>query len=131
MCLSAIHRCLMQETGQLLQAGLQPNHLQQQPPHNTPSHPPPPPTTRSQEGVSQSLPPTSFECLMEKVLRLESEMEGRENGMRVPYVGPRTFLQFLECFCTIFKRKHLDAATEKLHLRCVDSNYHVRDWRLL
>lgn len=119
MCLSAIHHCLMQETGQLLQAGLQPNHLQQATPHSTLPHPPPPPTIPSQEGVSQSLPPMSFECLMEKVLRLDSEMEGRENGVKLPYVGPRTFLQFLECFCTIFKRKHLEAATEKLHLRCV------------
>ena len=42
-CLSAIHRYLMQETGQLLQAGLQPNHLHLQP-YGTPSHPQPPPT---------------------------------------------------------------------------------------
>ena len=115
-CLSAIHRYLMRETGQLLQAGLQPNHLQ---PHGTPSHPHPPPTPTPQTETVSQPPLTSFECLMEKVLRLESEMGRDSAGAKLPYVGPRTFQQFLECFCVVFRRKHSEAEMEKNNLRCV------------
>ena len=56
---------------------------------------------------------------MEKVLRLESEMGRDSAGLELPYVGPRTFQQFLECFCVIFRRKHSEAEMEKNNLRCV------------
>ena len=54
---------------------------------------------------------------MEKVLSLDSEMGGDLVGTKLPYVGPRTFQQFLECFCVIFKRKSSEAAVEKDNLR--------------
>ena len=54
---------------------------------------------------------------MEKVLSLDSEMRGDSVGTKLPYVGPRTFQQFLECFCVIFKRKSSEAAVEKNNLR--------------
>ena len=56
---------------------------------------------------------------MEKVLRLESEMGRDSAGTKLPYVGPRTFQQFLECFCVVFRRKHSEAEMEKNNLRCV------------
>ena len=54
---------------------------------------------------------------MEKVLRLESEMGRDSAGAKLPYVGPRTFQQFLECFCVVFRRKHSEAEMEKNNLR--------------
>ena len=54
---------------------------------------------------------------MEKVLRLESEMEQDSAGVKLPYVGPRTFQQLLECFCVIFRRKYSEAEMEKNNLR--------------
>ena len=56
---------------------------------------------------------------MEKVLRLESEMGRDSAGAKLPYVGPRTFQQFLECFCVVFRRKHSEEEMEKNNLRCV------------
>ena len=114
-CLGNIHHFMLRETGQLLHSGEQPGYF----------------TTQSPlpQGGQQSCPPSSYECLMEKVVSLSHQLqsgggsvsdngggEGGEGGMRLPYVGPRTFVQFIECFCEIYRVKNSEAVTEKQHL---------------
>ena len=105
-CLLDIHHFMMCETGQLVQAGLQPGHFTL--------------PLIEEEPVPPSSAPSSFRCLMEKVLMLEKEMSGdgmASAGLALPYVGSRTLLQFLECFCEIFRRKNSEAVAEKMNLR--------------
>lgn len=66
---------------------------------------------------------------MEKVVSLSQQMEtrgesdvsgsGGQGGLGLPYVGPRTYVQFMECFCEIYRVKSSEAATERQNLRFV------------
>lgn len=103
---------MMCETSQLVQAGLQPGHFML-------------PLTEEELASPPHSAPSSFQCLMEKVLKLEREMSGNGEGIEglaLPYVGPRTHLQFLECFCEIFRKKNSEAIDEKKNLRYNMSN---------
>ena len=54
---------------------------------------------------------------MEKVLQLEWEIGAERWDHALPYVGPTTYLRFLESFCEIFRRKNSEAVAERASLR--------------
>ena len=136
--LQSIHLFMLREAGWLTHAGLQPNHFPQysqrkQYQKATPTlastfDGPHPPSITLTSPSSQGVPsekdntPSAFECLMEKVSNLSCELdrgEGEDRGGRslnLPYVGPRTFQQFLECFCEIFRQKRTETAAEQKNL---------------
>lgn len=93
-CLSSIHSCVLQETGQLVQAGMQPDYLDQ---------------------TRQRASSFTYEILMEKVLKLNTVLTQRKRR-EMPYVGPSAFLQFLECFCELFHIKHAEAMADRSQL---------------
>lgn len=112
--LLSIHSCVMQETGQLLQAGLQPDHLTQT---GETSHRTDPISNwvfGSPYSTRESRPFT-YEILVEKVLKLNNALTHTKR-IETPYVGPRTLLQFLECFCEIFHTKHTEAVADRSKL---------------
>ena len=100
---------MMKETGQLQHTGLQPNHFIDVTTSKLP------PSSQKPASEAQAAAPSSFKCLLEKVHR---ELDGgRRGGLALSYVGPRTFLQFLECFCEIFRRKNSESVAEEENLR--------------
>lgn len=116
---------MMRETGQLEHTGLKPRNPQW--PQQLQSDPekqeaPLPPTTA--ESTTRDLGSSSDEgglsssdCLMEKVSMLTHKLDSKAQPcLGVPYVGPRTCLQFLECFCGIFRQKSAEAVTERTNL---------------
>ncbi len=117
---------MMTETGRLVHAGLQPDHLlqqqqqqqqQQQPQQQQEAATVGSPITPSITASSEETAPSSFDCLMEKVSQLTRALDtGAQRSLELPYVGPRTCLQFLECFCEIFSRKSSETATERKNL---------------
>ena len=104
-CLSSIHSFVLQETGQLLQAGKQPNYLAKPGQH---------PMFGSLETTSDSSSFT-YEILLEKLLELNVALTTTKRIV-MPYVGHRTLLQFLECFCEIFHAKYAEAMADKSKL---------------
>ena len=59
-----------------------------------------------------------MDYLMEKVFHLDSIINGNNNFARLslPYLGPKTYQQFMECFCEVFKRKISEAKKERENL---------------
>lgn len=115
-CLTSIHCYVMQETQQLQQAGLQPccsaQQQQQEERH------------RDSTGLSQEPPatpeavhdqPSTYDILMEKLIRMNKAHSGMQDA-QFPYVGPRTYLQFLECFCETFCVKHTESVRDRENL---------------
>ena len=117
-CLTAIQHYLLQETGQLYQAGLQPGHLEQDQHSldalaNVSSLPsitlsPPQNDEPSSASSGHQEPPSAMDYLMEGVLDLDKVVSGNNvtENLKLPYLGPRTYQQFMECFCEIFKKKN-------------------------
>ena len=122
----------MQETGQLIQAGLQPKwrdtsdnlpHIgssvtQQISSTVSPLHDE---TTQPQES------PSSFNYLMENVLKLNSVLHGNKHSidLHLPYVGLKTYFQFLECFCELFRKKNSEMIEERKNLSCALETLHA------
>ena len=111
-CISSIHRSMMQNTQQLLHAGLQPGHLEDRDLQ----------TAGRSSIATQDSPhlshthynePSTFNILMEKVLKLNENLSQKAS---LPYIGPRTYLQFLECFCEIFHRKRASVVADRANL---------------
>ena len=92
----------MHHTGQLIQAGLHPDHSRSHDHQTTAS-------SKPAHGA-----PTSFDHLIEKMSKLSADSQC--SGLQLPYVGPRTKLQFLECFCEIFKCKYSKTESERDNL---------------
>ena len=98
----------MQQTGQLIQAGLHPDKVGRESQQvsyqftGSPDH-------------SKVSKPTTYEILVEKLLRLNSALL-ETRGLEMPYVGPKTLIQFLECFCEIFHTKFTESEAEKAKL---------------
>ena len=127
-CLTAIQHYLLQETGQLYQAGLQPGHLEgeQHPPDTVtnidrlPSITLSPPQNNEPLSATSGFqePPSSMDYLMEKVLDLDRVVSGSDvtENLKLPYLGPRTYQQLMECFCEIFKKKSSEAKRERENL---------------
>ena len=94
-CLSGVHRLVLKQSGHLELAGHSPSSLD---PHTTRSE--------AQEADSSSL--ESFPILMERVIKIERELGGHNYStgfageFKLPYVGPLTFLHFLENFSSIY-----------------------------
>ncbi len=55
---------------------------------------------------------------MEGVLDLDRVVSGNDvtKNLKLPYLGPRTYQQFMECFCEIFKKKSSEAKKERENL---------------
>ena len=115
-CLTSIHCYMMQETQQLQQAGLQPcccSTQQQQ--QMEEGH-------RDSTGLSQEptatteTQPSTYDILMEKLIRMNKAHSGMMQAAQLPYVGPRTYLQFLECFCETFCVKHTESMKDRENL---------------
>ena len=55
---------------------------------------------------------------MEGVLDLDRVVSGNDvtENLKLPYLGPRTYQQFMECFCEIFKKKNSEAKQERENL---------------
>ena len=120
-CLSSIHYFVMQETQQLLQAGMQPGHLIQPPQLNTnvtPSIRDELTTSSESADNIKEVPeqPFTYDILMEKIKKVNRSLMGVQEDVYLPYVGPRTYQQFLECFCEIFLAKQAEAAMDKENL---------------
>lgn len=114
-CVASIHTSVMQETLQLQQAGMQPGHTIRYPQCNPQSKiadttTPESPAVR--ESVDQR---SSYAILMEKMLRMSKSLTAVQE-VHLPYVGPRTYQQFLECFCEIFLAKQTEAAMDQENL---------------
>ena len=56
--------------------------------------------------------------LMEKVLDLDRVVGANDitKNLKLPYLGPRTYQEFMECFCEIFKKKSSESKEEKDNL---------------
>ena len=56
-----------------------------------------------------------MDYLMEGVLDLDRVVSGNDvtENLKLPYLGPRTYQQFMECFYEIFKKKSSQAKEEK------------------
>ena len=102
----------MEETQQLIYAGMQPCHLVQYHPQCKPNSIPVSPAARA-AGTSEE--PSTYDLLVEKLLRINKHLVNAQD-LRLPYIGPRTYQQFLECFCEIFAHKHTKAVTERENL---------------
>lgn len=111
-CLTSIHNFMMQETQQLLQAGLQPGHLIQHSSDLTEGASNP--TGFSAPNVDADRPST-YSILMEKVIAMNKSLSGVKDSY-LSYIGPRTYLQFLECFSETFHVKQTKAKTDKENL---------------
>lgn len=59
-----------------------------------------------------------MDYLMEGVLDLDRVVSGNDvtENLKLPYLGPRTYQQFMECFYEIFKKKSSQAKKEKENL---------------
>ena len=120
--LSAIHCYVMKETSQLTHTGQQPGHLQQTYQPNQQELAQLILTSVEQDNTAQEDvkfdPPSSLECLINNVLKLDRELSGTDDNaeIKLPYVGPTTYLQFIECFCDIYQRKSFEQKTEKINL---------------
>ncbi len=101
----------MKETSQLTHTGQQPAHtLHTQ--HTRPHGLAPTQTITQALGHTKNKePPSSFDCLFEKVLELLENTAGQ-----FPYIGPAKHMEFLECFCDIFSMKESDVSRDKANL---------------
>jgi len=121
-CLLAIHSFSMQQTGQLIQAGLFPDKVTptsklRKDPQNVSYQ------FTSSPGHLNAIKPTTFQILVEKLLQLNSSHQ--ENpSLEMPYVGPKTLMRFLECFCKIFHSKFSELESEKAKLTKALSTLH-------
>ena len=113
-CMVSLHSLVMQETGQLVRSGLRPTGLNPET-RTTPSGSGNPFITYTSAMLGAA--PTSSECLVEKMAQVAMEMDGVVNRLAVPYVGPRTFLRFIECFCEFFKRRKAEIQATESALR--------------
>ena len=113
-CVVSLHRLMMQETGQLVRTGIHPTGLDPEI-QTTPSGSGAPFITYT-SAIPDAMP-SGTECLIEKVAQLAKEVDGVVNRLAVPYVGPRTFLRFIECFCEFFKRRKAEIQATKNALR--------------
>ncbi|KAL5457324.1 hypothetical protein EMCRGX_G034572 [Ephydatia muelleri] len=113
-CIVSLHRLMMQETGQLIRTGLHPTGLDPEF-QTTPSGSGNPCITYTSAVWGDA--PTGTDCLIEKVAQLSKEVDGVVNRLAVPYVGPRTFLRFIECFCDSFKRRKAEVQAMEDALR--------------
>ena len=109
-CLSGVHRLVLKQSGHLELAGHFPSSL--------PSLLSPSTTSTAQDGkAAESV--SSFRLLMENLLQIERELGGHNSStgfageFKLPYVGPLTFLHFLENFCNIYTRKKSEAKVEE------------------
>ena len=127
-CVSAIHQCLLQQSGALKQAGITPSLS----PGSTVSTPP-----RARKQQPSKTVTASFDCLMEKLIMLNhtqqqttrlsstkdvSDFEmfgGSENSFNLPYIGPKSLQLFLQALCRLYKEKSASVVTERSHLRSV------------
>ena len=112
-CLAAIHCFMMQETQQLLQAGFQPSHLL-----SSDQYPPPSArqlSSRLEPPPGDSSEPTAYSILVEKVLKMNKILTNTQD-IYLPYIGPRTYLQFFECFSETFHLKHSKAVADRDNL---------------
>ncbi len=109
----------MREAGQLKHVGLQPPPLRQQQEQNMQEATPPPTvsTTTAPRVSSDESGPSSFKGLMEKLCRMTSKLDTKtQQNLEVPYIGPRTYAHFLECFSEMFRQKSSDSVTERTNL---------------
>ena len=55
---------------------------------------------------------------MEKVLDLDRVVSGNDvtEKLKLPYLGPRTYQQLMECFCEIYKKKNSEAKERRENL---------------
>ncbi len=112
----------MKETSQLAHTGQQPGHLQQTylPKHQL-SHLL---GSDTKQNISEALgkrekieSPSSFECLLEKVLQLDQDMSTSNTvEFKLPYVGPTKHTEFLECFYEIFEKKNSELISDQNNL---------------
>ena len=106
-CLSSIHRLVLKQSGHLELAGHFPSPLSLSCSPET--------TTTGQDGEML----TSFPLLMENVLQIERELGGHNSStgfageFKLPYVGPLTFVNFVENFCSIYSSKKTALKTEE------------------
>lgn len=123
-CVSAIHHCMLQESGALKQAGIPPSLS---PTGKTPS------TTTPKRQMSATTPPPSFEYLLEKLTVIHNSQQpshtsadscndsvllgGHGSGFFLPYLGPDSMRLFLEVLCRLFKKKSERVVKEKESLR--------------
>ena len=118
-CLLAIHSFSMQQTGQLIQAGLYPDKASKsRKDHQNASY-----QFTSSPNHSQAIKPTTFQILVEKLIQLNSSHR-ESHGLEIPYVGPKTLIRFLECFCEIFHTKFSELESEKDKLTKALSTLH-------
>ena len=119
-CLAAIHHYLLQGTSQLRQAGLQPDLLSRDTTicNDNKSYFSTI-TSNDQHGSVYQDAPSSMQYLMEKVLDLDCIINDNDNSakLKLPYLGPRTYLQFMECFSEIFNKKNAEAKQERENLK--------------
>lgn len=121
-CLSAIHLYVMKETNQL-------HHIGQQPDYTQPSHQPDRQkimkllhTVAKQHLASitpkESPSPKSYKCLFEKIMTLHKKLNDAvyNTDIFIPYVGPTTYMQFLECFRDTYHKKSFEEFTERTDL---------------
>ncbi len=112
-CLLAIHSFAMQQTGQLVQAGLYPDKISQISQigdSQTASY-----QFTSSPSHSNATKPTTFEIIMEKLFQLNSTLHN-SSGLEIPYVGPKTLVRFLEYFCEIFHNKYTELQSDRSKL---------------
>lgn len=100
-CLSSIHSFMMQETQQLVHLGLQANHFVQD-------------SCLIEESSTDCNRPSTYDILVEKMAKMNES--NKKGGVAFPYVGPRTHLQFLECFCEIYSVKRAQVMTDRANL---------------
>jgi hypothetical protein len=53
---------------------------------------------------------------MEKMKKINRNLMAMQDDACLPYVGPRTYKQFLECFCEIFLAKQAEAVKDRENL---------------
>lgn len=107
---------MMQETQQLRQAGMQPGHVIKHPPCNSESPKTADNVAPESPGVRESADqPSSYDILIEKMMRINNSLTATQD-ICLPYIGPRTYQQFLECFCEIFLEKQTEAVTDQENL---------------
>lgn len=107
-CLASIHCFMMQETQQLVQVGQQPTHLM-----TLGSEFLERPTSSAENRNADQ--PSTYDILMEKMIQMNRSISGTHDT-HLPYVGPRTFIQFLECFCETFSVKYAKAMLDGKNL---------------
>lgn len=120
-CVSAIHSCMLQETGSLKQAGIYPSLSS----HDQTTE------KSSTKDDSPSLSPSSFDHVLEQLAVLHSQLLSQQfssscdssrllgdpgKPLTVPYIGPESMKLVLESLCRLFTKKNKRRMNERENL---------------